>query len=1433
MRIVVRGFHRSLRLVVVLILSIVGVLVAPTAQGRLVISPIPHLLIPITGQVVSRDPGPVLAGKAFLVGTFDFIGRLVGEVNLQPDGTFSFQQVDDRVEAIIEDESLCHEECFGGPGCPQVFLVCPLGVPVLDLDVFYSPPRVLPDSTGDSTGVHYFERVSVPLRCFTGPPFGLTCEPLAPVTVSVSSRFGNIEGTVKDASGRPVARGLVEASPVGGRPGGPFFHTFVGSFTTTDAAGFYQFPPFHPDTPMFGQGLGVPKGEPKDYDVTVSIFNADGVLIDQRTSRVAVRGGEISRADFVIGGSPEDRPTQIAQGPRNACAPETVGRPINVTTGNMYTQQEDLSYPSAFGRFAFTRTFNSQSTYQGPLGLGWTHPFTFELTELPSGAIWVRNGAGNVRFYELAAGSTDTYRVAAPGRDRSTLVKHASGFTETERDGLRREFDLQGQLQAIVSRAGWGTTLTYTTGRLATITDQGGRTLAFTYNTAGQLTRVEGPGALFAAYNYDPQGRLASVSDAQGVRWTYTYTDSSPSRLASVQDANGNLVEAHTYDTQGRVIATTGALGVGALALEYLGTSRTRVTDSLGRVTAYTFGVFGELPLITQIQGPCPCGTPDSTFEYDGQGRLIRQTDARGNSTTFEYDSAGNVTKRTDPLKQTTTWTYTTFGQILSTTDPTGATTTFEYDPATGFVLQITDALGNIAKLAPDPHNLPAAVTNPRGQTTTFVYGETGLPSAITDPTGATATFAYDPAGRLAQTTDPAGGKTLYAYDLRGRLLTVTDPVGTLTQLVSDPAGNRVGLTDPNGRSTAFAHDQANRLIEVTDPAGRKTSYTYDSENNLLSVTDARGNTTNFAYDGHNRLTQQTDSLSASEHFIYDSVGNLTARTDRKGQTITYAYDALNRLIEKTLPGGVSITYDYDAVGRLLKVNDANGTLAFTYDALGRVLTTTSQDERILTYSYDAAGNRVALQDETGSLTTYAYDPRDLLETISDPRTGVFRFDYDRLGRRIGLSRPNGTSTSYSYDSASRLTRLSHSGQRGPLETLSYTYDATGNRMADTRNGVAHQYTYDPLDQLTQVETRKRKPRSRGKMEEAYSYDPVGNRLTAPEGQRYQYDSANRLIQDSTQTYTHDANGNLIQKVRLKDGAITTYTYDAEDRLVRVVTPRAELAFVYDPLGRRIEKRVIGREDEDEDDDGEPDPEEQDPPRVTRYFYDQEDILATFNDSGHERARYTHGPGIDEPLAEARPHRTRYHHADALGSIVALTGKDGNPVRHYRYSAFGIPEDHRHDPQPYRFTGREWDKEIGLYYYRARHYTPLLGRFLQEDLIELVEGQTNRYPYVDNNPVTYVDPTGLIKGIHFDYGRSGERLIHYGKYRFNQLGQLVKHTGEIIGEATGKAKRALEFLKTKKPDFFLRGPLILFINPCVVDPTAFPELCGPICAGPA
>jgi RHS repeat-associated protein len=131
------------------------------------------------------------------------------------------------------------------------------------------------------------------------------------------------------------------------------------------------------------------------------------------------------------------------------------------------------------------------------------------------------------------------------------------------------------------------------------------------------------------------------------------------------------------------------------------------------------------------------------------------------------------------------------------------------------------------------------------------------------------------------------------------------------------------------------------------------------------------------------------------------------------------------------------------------------------------------------------------------------------------------------------------------------------------------------------------------------------------------------------------------------------------------------------------------------------------------------------------------------------KKRYVHGPGIDEPLAMENGNVAYYYHADGLGSIVALSNASGRVAQAYEYDAFGRLHDRMNAvKQPYTFTGREWDRETGLYYYRARYYDPEIGRFTSKDPIGINGGDVNFYAYVGNNPVNYSDPYGLASLVY-------------------------------------------------------------------------------------
>jgi len=186
------------------------------------------------------------------------------------------------------------------------------------------------------------------------------------------------------------------------------------------------------------------------------------------------------------------------------------------------------------------------------------------------------------------------------------------------------------------------------------------------------------------------------------------------------------------------------------------------------------------------------------------------------------------------------------------------------------------------------------------------------------------------------------------------------------------------------------------------------------------------------------------------------------------------------------------------------------------------------------------------------------------------------------------------------------------------------------------------------------------------------------------------------------------------------------------------------------------------------------------------YVYDNEDIILEIltNSKGKkiETSRYLHGPGIDEPLAIEQKGKVYFYHADGLGSIITLSDHKGKVVQSYEYSAFGELKHHGNKVKSsYTYTGREWDKETGLYFYRARYYDPTIGRFISKDPIGFAGGDINLYGYVRNNPVNWIDPYRLIR-----WGTVGKGA---GKVVLGALGVVggaaAAATPTVAGQALG------------------------------------------------
>jgi RHS repeat-associated protein len=194
------------------------------------------------------------------------------------------------------------------------------------------------------------------------------------------------------------------------------------------------------------------------------------------------------------------------------------------------------------------------------------------------------------------------------------------------------------------------------------------------------------------------------------------------------------------------------------------------------------------------------------------------------------------------------------------------------------------------------------------------------------------------------------------------------------------------------------------------------------------------------------------------------------------------------------------------------------------------------------------------------------------------------------------------------------------------------------------------------------------------------------------------------------------------------------------------------VSYTYDPAGRRIEKKVDGT-------------------TQVKYVYDGDHILAEYNNAGTLLRKYVHGPCVDEPIcmieASGTYAGTHYYHYDALGSVVAMTNSSGNVVELYEYSVYGqVAASDASHPNRFMFTGREFDKDTGLYYYRARYYNPEIGRFLQTDPIGYADGM-NLHRYCGNNAINAIDPSGMI-------GRFLNSSGHMLRYQLEDGGGIVQ-----------------------------------------------------------
>lgn len=1011
------------------------------------------------------------------------------------------------------------------------------------------------------------------------------------------------------------------------------------------------------------------------------------------------------------------------------------GDPVDSLTGafNYHPDHPDLSYEARGGGLSFGRSYASDTARSNRFGPGWSDSYDANLT--------VSGSTGNVTYHD-PGGSTQVFTrsgtsYASPLGVRSVLTATPTGWTLRFKDQVVYAFDQAGLLTSILDRNGQGDILSWSGGRLASVSSSG-RTIALNYNAEGLVDNLAGSDGRSVIYQYGADGRLQGFVDAGGFRTTYGYDVNG--LLSSIQDPNGDFPIRSTYDTSTRrVVEQRDSDGqVSTFGWTQSGTdSRTGTASVMDpRGNTITDG-YQNGYLVSQRDGDGKV----SRFVWNTNAELSSFTDRLGITTNFVYDAVGNLTRRTGPDGTAESSVYNEKNDITEFTDFNGKKSTFTYDPvgnlATVSRASIAGATTPVVSMrySYNADGTPQSATDAVGRTTQYGYNSNGDLTSTTSPEGRVTTASFDTAGRVLSTVEARGNvaganadtyRTTLVWDNLDRVTKTINPLGHSTSTVFDPAGRIDHTVDAKGGHTTYTYaTTANPLtVQGPDPSVGPQRYTYDANGNVATATSPAGVTTTYTYTTGNAQKTITSSGTGTWIYDHDAAGRISKVTAPSSKSVTLSRTTKGQVSRLTYSDGTpAVSYTYDAAGNRKTMSDSRGTTSYTYNAVNNV-TAVSRSGASFGFTYDEAGQLSTRSLPDGSAATkYTYDRDGRLTGVTSGTAALATYAYDNTSGTVTTGLQGGVTNTLQIDAARRPVSVQAQKGTTTLSRSQYTLDELGSpTQILNADGTTDSYAYTPLSRLSAACYGKATCSPDGATSDfRYRYDGDGNitSVIQPTGTTtFVYDSAGRMTSRSglkgAATYQYDADGNTTS-----DGA-ASYTWNAAGQLKTITAGSTVTSYTYDGDNHRV-GTTVGRTN------------------TTSSYDPLNGALALEQEGTKTLRRYNYGLGL---LSMTSGTTTSSYLTDALGSVRGVTSPTGALSSSYSYNPYGdtrATTTGKNAPQnPLQFTGAYGSGP--LYQMGARDYSPANGRFLSPD----PAGIPGRgYTYAGANPMTNIDPSGL------------------------------------------------------------------------------------------